>query len=120
MLGKIASFEFSYQIKSPAFYWIFAIFFLFVFGAAASDQIQIGDSASVHANSPFAISLNILVFSLFGMFIPIVFLASGILRDRSFNAHELFYSTPVRERDYLLGRFIGGFIVMMSLDVGLG
>ena len=119
MLGKIASFEFSYQIKSPAFYWIFAIFFLFVFGAAASDQIQIGDSASVHANSPFAISLNILVFSLFGMFIPIVFLASGILRDRSFNAHELFYSTPVRERDYLLGRFIGGFIVTALVVISL-
>jgi len=122
MLGKIASFEFSYQIKSPAFYWIFAIFFLFVFGAAASDQIQIGDSATVHANSPFAISLNILVFTLFGMIIPIVFLASGILRDRSFNTFELFYSTPVRERDYLLGRFLGGFavtaLVIASLPLG--
>jgi ABC-2 type transport system permease protein len=122
MLGKIASFEFRYQIMAPAFFWIFAIFFLFVFGAAASDQIQIGDSATVHANSPFAISLNILVFSLFGMIIPIVFLASGILRDRSFNTYELFYSTPVRERDYLLGRFLGGFavtaLVILSLPLG--
>jgi ABC-type transport system involved in multi-copper enzyme maturation permease subunit len=122
MLGRIASFEFRYHILSQAFYWIFAIFFLFVFGAAASDQIQIGDSAVVNANSPYAISLNILVFSLFGMVIPIVFLASGILRDRSYNTYELFYSTPVRERDYLLGRFAGGFavtaLVMMSLPLG--
>ncbi|WP_420434490.1 M1 family aminopeptidase [Hyphobacterium sp.] len=122
MLGKIASFEFRYHIFSQAFYWIFAIFFLFVFGAAASDQIQIGDSAVVNANSPYAISLNILIFSLFGMVVPIVFLASGILRDRSFNTYELFYSTPVRERDYLIGRFIGGFavtaLVMASLPLG--
>lgn len=122
MLGKIASFEFRYHIFSQAFYWIFAIFFLFVYGAAASDQIQIGDSAVVNANSPYAISLNVLIFSLFGMVVPIVFLASGILRDRSFNTYELFYSTPVRERDYLIGRFIGGFavtaLVMASLPLG--
>lgn len=122
MLGKIASFEFRYQVTSPGFYWIFAIFFLFVFGAAASDQIQIGDSAAVHANSPFAIALNIVVFSFFGMIIPIVFLASGILRDRSFNTFELFYSTPVKESDYLIGRFVGGFLVtalvMLSLPLG--
>ncbi|WP_421790132.1 ABC transporter permease/M1 family aminopeptidase [Hyphobacterium sp.] len=111
MLGKIASFEFRYHLLSPPFIWISAILLLFTFGIAASDQIQLGSSNAVHANSPQAISMNLMIFSFFGMVFPVVFLASGILRDRNFGTHELFYTTPVNERAYLVGRFIGGFII---------
>lgn len=122
MLGKIASFEFRYHLLSPAAIAVFSIFFLFVFGAAASDQVSLGDTNLVHVNSPFAISFAMLIFSFFGMIIPTVFLASGILRDRSYKTQELFYTTPVKERDYLLGRFIGGFAItcLVFLSVPLG
>jgi len=111
MLASIIRFEFRYQLFSPAFIAITLIFGLLVFGGVTIDEIQVGSSAAINVNSPAAIMTNVLIFSLFGMIIPTVFLASGVLRDTSMKTAELFYTTQVRERDYLLGRFIGGFLV---------
>jgi len=111
MLWKIAGFEFRFQLFSPASIAIFAIFFLLVFGGVTIDQIQVGGGGSVNINSPNALTINILIFSIFGAIIPTVFLSSGVLRDFGFKTSELFYSRPVREFDFVLGRFIGGFVI---------
>ena len=111
MLWKIAGFEFRFQLFSPASIAIFAIFFLLVYGGVTIDQIQVGGGGSVNINSPNALTTNILIFSLFGAIIPTVFLSSGVLRDFGFKTSELFYSRPVREFDFVLGRFIGGFVI---------
>ena len=42
--------------------------------------------------------------------IPVAFLSSGVIRDRSFKTEELFFSRPIKEFDFVLGRFIGGFL----------
>lgn len=111
MLSSITRFEFRYHLTSPVFIAVFAIFFLLTFGAVTIDQIQIGSTNAVNVNSPHAIMQTVLIWSLFGMFIPTAFLVSGILRDSAFKTEELFYTTRVKERDYLLGRFLGGFII---------
>lgn len=110
MLSKIAGFEVRYQLFSPTFIAVFAIFFLLVFGGVTIDNIQIGGGGSTNINSPNALTINVLIFSLFGGFIPAAFLSSGVLRDRGFKTEELFFSRPIREMDFVLGRFIGGFI----------
>lgn len=109
MLRNIIRFELKYQISSPLFIGVFLLFFLLTFGGATVDEVQIGSTAAVNMNSPHAVSMNILIWSIFGMFIPTAFLVSGILRDTAYNTEGLFYSTPVKEKSYLLGRFIGGF-----------
>lgn len=111
MLFKIAGFEFKYQLFTPLFLVVFLIFFLLTFGAVTSENISIGSTGAVHVNSPHAISNIILILGLFGTFIPTAFLASGVLRDAEFKTEEIFFSSPVRERDYLLGRFCGAFVV---------
>lgn len=111
MLRKIISFEIGYQVKSPGFIAIFAIFFLLAFGNAASDFVQIGSTQAVNINSPNAITIITGIMSIFGMIIPTVFLVSGILRDSGFKTEEIFYTTRVTERQYLIGRFAGGFLV---------
>jgi ABC-2 type transport system permease protein len=110
MLSKIAGFEVRYQLFSPVFIAVFAIFFLLVFGGVTIDNIQIGGGGSTNINSPNALTINVMIFSLFGGFIPAAFLSSGILRDRGFKTEELFFSRPIREFDFILGRFTGGFI----------
>lgn len=111
MLAKIAGFEFRYQLFTPLFLIVFLIFFLLTFGAVTSENISIGSTGAVNVNSPHAISTIILILSLFGTFIPTAFLASGVLRDAEFKTEEMFYSSPIRERDYLIGRFLGAFAV---------
>lgn len=113
MLFKIAGFEIRYQITSPAFIAIFAIFFLLAFGNSASDFVQIGSSATVNVNSPSAITLIILIMSIFGMIIPTVFLVSGVIRDFGLNTAGMIFTTQVKEHDYLIGRFIGGLVITL-------
>ena len=110
MLSKIAGFEIRYQIFSPVFIAVFAIFFLLVYGGVTIDTIQVGGGGATNINSPNALTINILIFSLFGGLIPVAFLSSGVIRDRSFKTEELFFSRPIKEMDFVLGRFIGGFL----------
>lgn len=110
MLSKIAGFEIRYQLFSPVFIAVFAIFFLLVFGGVTIDNIQIGGGGATNINSPNALTINVLIFSLFGGLIPVAFLSSGVIRDRSFKMEELFFSRPIKEFDFVLGRFIGGFL----------
>ena len=115
MLGKIAGFEFRFQLLSPASIAIFAMFFLLVFGGVTWDQLQVGSGGAVNINSPNALTTNIMIFSFFGAIIPTVFLSSGVLRDEGFKTAELFYSRPVSEFDFVLGRFLGGFVITLAV-----
>jgi ABC-2 type transport system permease protein len=110
MLSKIAGFEVRYQLFSPVFIAVFAIFFLLVFGGVTVDGIQIGGGGSTNINSPNALMVNVMIFSLFGGLIPAAMLSSGVLRDQNFKTEEMFFSRPIREMDFVLGRFTGGFI----------
>ncbi|WP_300528287.1 M1 family aminopeptidase [Maricaulis sp.] len=110
MLSKIAGFEVRYQLFSPVFIAVFAIFFLLVFAGVTIDNVQVGGGGATNINSPNALTINIAIFSLIGGLIPAAFLSSGVIRDRSFKTEELFFSRPVKEFDFVLGRFIGGFV----------
>ena len=110
MLSKIAGFEVRYQLFSPTFIAVFAIFFLLAFGGITIDNIQIGGGGATNINSPNALTINLLIFSIFGAIIPTALLSSGVLRDQSFKTEEMFYSRPIRKLDFVLGRFVGGYI----------
>lgn len=119
MLAKIAGFEFKYQFFTPLFFIVFGIFFLFTFGAVTSENISIGSTGAVNVNSPHAIATIILILSILGAFIPTAFLASGVLRDAEFRTEEIFFSSPVKERDYLYGRFFGAYVVVALVFVSV-
>ncbi|MHA6287579.1 ABC transporter permease/M1 family aminopeptidase [Maricaulis sp. CAU 1757] len=111
MLTKIAGFEARYQLFSPVFIAVFAIFFLLTFGGVTIDQVQVGGGGQTNINSPSALMINVMIFSLFGGLIPAAFLSSGVLRDKAFKTEEIFFSRPVGEKAFVLGRFLGGFAV---------
>ncbi|MGF1461776.1 MAG: M1 family aminopeptidase [Maricaulaceae bacterium] len=113
MFGSITRFELNYQLRGPAFIAIFAIFFLLVFFATVSDQVSIGASNTVNANSPFAITQIIQIMSLFAMIIPTACLATTLLRDEDFKTGEMFHATPVKPLIFVAGRFTGGLLVTL-------
>ncbi len=108
-LGSIALFEFRLQLRSPLFWIVAGLFFLLVFGAMASDQIRIGDTANVHKNSPFAIGQTLLTMSLFFMFAATAFVAGAIVRDDETGFGAILRTAPISKIDYLYGRFFGAF-----------
>ncbi len=107
MFGKIASFEFRYQIRQPVFWVVGLVFFLLIFLATTSDQVHIGDSASVHKNSPYAIAQVFLTASVFFMFATTAFVASVIVRDDETGFGPIIRTTRIGKFDYLMGRFTG-------------
>ncbi|MEL6760026.1 MAG: M1 family aminopeptidase [Myxococcota bacterium] len=107
---SLARFEFRYQVWGPTFVVSFAVFFLLAFFATASDRVQIGGPSSVHLNAPSAIAFTIGVLTVFGLFIPTAMLSSAVIRDSEFKTEELFHSTPLSPKVFILGRFTGGFL----------
>ncbi len=111
MFGKIAAFEFRYQLKNPVFWVVSILFFLLTFGATVSDNISIGVGRNININSPSAIISTSAVMSIFFMFVTTAFVANIVLRDHESGFGPMVMSTRVNKFDYLMGRFLGAFAV---------
>ena len=123
MFGKIAWFEFRYQLKNPVFWVATAVFFLMTFGATTVEQIRIGATSNVHKNSPFSIMEVSGILCIFGVFILVAFVANVVVRDDDTGFGPIIRSTRVKKFDYLIGRFTGAFaaaaLAMTSVQLGI-
>ena len=112
MFLSIAGFELRYQLKNPVFWVAGLLFFLMTFGSVASDTIQLGSTANVHANSPGAITTTCLIFCIFFMFVSTAFVANVVVRDDDTGFGPILRATQLRKLDYLYGRFLGAFVAV--------
>ena len=110
MFRSVAAFELRYQVRSPAFWVTFVIFFLLTFAATASDNVQIGSGGNVLVNSPFAIAQTMMVMSVFAIFILTAFVANVVIRDDETGFGPIVHSTRISRFDYLFGRFTGAWL----------
>lgn len=122
MFGRIAAFEFRYQVTGPAFAVTSLLFFLLTFGAAASERVRIGEGGNVLVNSPYAVTQAMMVMSVFAVFILVAFVANVVVRDEETRFAAIVHSTRVGKFDYLFGRFLGAFgaAVLLFTAVPLG
>jgi ABC-2 type transport system permease protein len=122
MFGKIAAFEFRYQIRSPVF-WVGAFFFaLLSFGLVASANVSLGGGGAIHKNAPWALGVLCLALSLWYMLITTAFVANVVVRDDETGFGSIVRSTPISKFSYLIGRFTGayGAAALAFLSVPLG
>jgi ABC-type transport system involved in multi-copper enzyme maturation permease subunit len=111
-LVEIFRFEVRHHLRSPVFWLSSAVFALLSFGAVTSDVVQVGGAVgNVNRNSPFVVQQILLILSIFGVFVTTAFVSGAVLRDHQEGTAGMIFSTPVRKRDFLLGRFAGGFLV---------
>ncbi len=119
MFSEIFRFEVRYHLRQPLFWLVFFAFALMTFGAETSDAVTIGGSiGNVHRNAPFVILQILTVMTIVGMFVTTAFVATAVHRDVEHNTAELFFSTPMRKRDYLFGRFAGASLVSLLVYLG--
>src|SRR3569623_955452 len=109
MFFKIAGFEFRYQTRQPIFWVAAIIFVLLAFGAVASDNVQLGNTANVHMNAPWVLAQTSLIFAILYMFVTTAFVANVVVRDDDTGFGPLIRSTRLSKFDYLFGRFIGAY-----------
>src|ERR1017187_3961551 len=123
MFLHIAWFEIRYWLRS----WMLWIFTLITaamfFGAVSSDHITIGEALSnTYRNAPYVIENYYAIVGLFALLMVTAFVNSAAARDFSHNTYQIIFITPLRRRDFLLGRFLGATLVSVipMLGVSLG
>lgn len=123
MFGKIAWFEFRYQLRQVVFWVAVVIFAIIAFGSVASDNVRIGATDNVHKNAPFVIAATTLVLAEFYMFVVAALVANVITRDEETGFGGIIRSTRISKAQYLYGRFIGAFgaalVGYLAVPIGL-
>lgn len=122
MFGNIASFEFRYQLRQPAFWVIFIVFALLSFGAVASENVSLGSGGNVFKNAPYSLAIAHIAFNVFFMLGSTAVVANAVARDTSTGYGPLILSTPVSKSSYLFGRFFGAFaaVALCYLSISFG
>jgi ABC-type transport system involved in multi-copper enzyme maturation permease subunit len=122
MIRQIAAFELSYQLKRPLVLVLAGLIALGVTLIISANLDIIGDGNRYDVFSTYRTSSVILVFNLL-IFFPAGLIAAGVLlRDFDTHSHQMVFATPVRRRDYVLGRYLGVAtgLVIMALSPVLG
>ena len=119
MLLEVIRFELKYRLKRSATYIYFTILFLLTLAAMTSDFVQIGGAAGqVKINAPVTLANMVLIVTAFFTMIVSAIMGVGVLRDFEHKTHSMLFTTPITKRDYLFGRFIGSFIVLIFVFSG--
>lgn len=117
MFNAIFAFELRQQFGNPVLWVVALVFALLAFGASSSDAVQVGGSiGNVLRNAPVVIISLLNGLAAFSMLLVTIFVAGGALRDFDNRTAELFFTTPMRKRDYLFGRFSGGLVACIAVS----
>ena len=120
MFMHIFRFELRYWLRQPMVYIFFLINALLVFGATTSDEITIGGGVgNVHKNAPYVVENYYGFFSLLSLLMITAFLNSAAARDFTERTSQIIFTTPIRKRDFLLGRFVGSLLIAIIPFLGV-
>lgn len=118
MWYEIFKFELKYRVKRPETYVFFG--FLLLFSIVGVDFIFQGvELGAMKKNAPLVIAKT--MGAITGIFMIMVSMIMGVpvLRDYQYNLESLMFVNPFTKRDYLLGRFLGSFTVLLFIFSGL-
>jgi ABC-2 type transport system permease protein len=116
MWREFFKFDVDYQLRQPLL-WICAVLLaLMAFGATTTDAVQIGGAiGNINRNAPVVVVKLLGAFSLLSMFIVTIFIAGAVLRDTDIGISDMLFATPMRKRDYLVGRFGAGMVACLFI-----
>ncbi|WP_179007121.1 ABC transporter permease/M1 family aminopeptidase [Winogradskyella forsetii] len=118
MWYQIFKFELHYRIKRPDTYVFFL--FLFLFSIVGVDFIfQGSEMGLMKKNSPIVIAKTMGAITGIFMILASMIMGVSVLRDFEYNIESLLFSTPINKKEYLLGRFLGSFTVLLFAFTGI-
>jgi ABC-2 type transport system permease protein len=116
MLLEIIKFEWAYRKGRPATWIYFGLILILPIILVSTDAVKIvGGGEQTKENAPHAIAFMEIAFSYLFMMITSAVMGVAVLRDFEFNTEALMFSTPIKKFDYLFGRFIGSFLVLILI-----
>ena len=127
MFQTLFTFELKRWLKSSSFYVFCAIFFFFSLLIMASslgvfDNFKTTTVSNTYSNSPIALNRMLNSLSIFIYFLLPTIVGATIYRDFKYNSHTILFSYPFTKRDYMFGKFLSAFliVVIITLFIGLG
>ncbi len=116
MFLQIFLFELRYRFRRPATYGYF--FLLLLLMALVTVYGNGPASEKTNVNSPFAIANFLTTIAIFGTLLGSAIMGVPVYRDIEHNTKSYFFSYPIREKGYLLGRFLGSFVTLLFVMTG--
>jgi ABC-2 type transport system permease protein len=121
----IAWFEFRTKLTRASTYVYFAIFaalaalWMAAAGGAFAQANIIFSSDKVFINSPYALSQTITVLGLLGVVVMAAFMGRAVQQDFEYQCFPFFFTSPIRKRDYLAGRYLGAAAALLVVFLGI-
>lgn len=117
---EIIRFELQYRGKRPANYIYFLILFIMAFlfakqGVKGATEL----SVQVKENAPLIIHELTAFLNLPLLLITSAVMGMAVIRDFDYKMEQLVFTNPISKGQYLAGRFIGSFIVMVTLSFAI-
>ena len=117
MFKEIFLFEIKYRFKRPATWAYFGILLLFGLFIAIGGNGPA--SEKVFVNSPVSIATMLSTISIFGIMLSSAIMGVPVYRDIEHKTENYYFSYPISEKGYLLGRFFGSMSVLLMVSLGL-
>ena len=122
----IAAFEFRSRLKLLSTWVYFSVFLAIAMlwiaaagGLFANASISFG-SGKVAVNSPYALAQTVATLGLLGVTVMAAIMGRAVQQDFEYRAQSFFFTTPIAKLQYLGGRFIGAFGVLLVVFAGIG
>ncbi|WP_299241617.1 hypothetical protein [uncultured Aquimarina sp.] len=114
MWYEIFKFELKYRTKRPETYVFFL--FLFLFSTVGVDFIFQGvELGLMKKNAPLVVAKTMGAITGIFMIMASMIMGVPILRDFQYNMESLLFVNPIKKQDYLVGRFLGSFTVLLFI-----
>lgn len=113
MLFEIFRFEINYRIRQYNTYVYFIIVLLF--SIVAVDFVFEGQAGPLKRNAPIIIARTMGIMTALMLMIPSMIMGVAVLRDVDHRMESLLFVNPIRKWDYLMGRFLGSFVILIFI-----
>ncbi len=113
MLFEIFKFEIKYRLKRPETYVFFTALLLYSLIAIES---LFGDGPDlVKGNAPYIIARSMGIITAFFMAVVSFVMGVSVLRDFDHHMESLMFINPISKQEYLGGRFLGSFVILLGI-----
>lgn len=114
MLYKIFQFEILYRARRIETYVFFTVVFLFSL-VAVNFILDGQDLGGVKENAPLVTAKVMSIISGIFMLICSMIMGVPIIRDFEHQMESFIFVNPISKRDYLMGRFLGSFVILVFI-----
>ena len=120
MLWAIASFELRGRLRRASTYVFFLLllaisFLVFTAAAGAFPGAHVSVNTNVKTNCPSSLHVFIGLISYFGVIITAAVMGQAGCQDFECQIHPLLFTTPLRKTQYLAGRFLGAWLLLLAI-----